>query len=115
MSRHLHSSFLLALVSFLIINMSPVHGQAAADTKVKKIPFHGKLTSVDTSAQTITLVGKTSTRVFHVTPDTKITDGAGATSTLSAAVAGEDVGGSYSKDAAGTLTLFSLRLGAKDG
>lgn len=109
-----HSPLLLALVSFLIINGSPVFGQTDAAPKVKKIPFHGKLDSVDASAQTITIAGKTP-RVFQLTPTTKITDGAGNPSSLSAAVVGEDVGGSYTKDDAGTKTLFSVRFGAKTG
>src|ERR1700761_4277318 len=101
------------LCLFLALAM-PVFGQDATATKVKKIPFHGKLAAVDTSAQTITLSGK-SARVFHLTAETKITDGTGAPSTLAAATVGEDVGGSYTKDTAGTMTLFSVRFGAKTG
>jgi hypothetical protein len=86
-------------------------GQTTTAPKVKKIPFHGKLLSVDQGSQSITIAGKTP-RVFHLTPTTKITDGSGAPSSLSAAVVGEDVGGSYAKD---TMTLFSVRFGAKTG
>jgi hypothetical protein len=106
---------LIALMSFVLVNTSPVFGQATTETKVKKIPFHGKLESVDTAANTITLSSKKGGRVFHLTPETKITDGAGNPSTLSAAVVGEDVGGSYTKDAAGTMNLNSVRFGAKAG
>jgi hypothetical protein len=108
-----YAPFLFALLTFFLVHASPVFGQAT-ETKVKKIPFHGKLQAVDVSSNTLTLSGK-SARVFHLTPTTKITDGSGAASTLSAAIVGEDVGGSYSKDAAGTMTLFSVRLGAKAG
>lgn len=106
------TSTLLAFVALLAVSSAPVMGQTAA--KVKKLPFHGKLQAVDTSANTITIEGKTP-RVFHLTPTTKITDGSGAPSSLSAAVVGEDVGGSYEKDSAGTMTLFSVRFGAKTG
>src|SRR6201999_520477 len=54
-------------------------------------------------------------RVFHLTSATKIKDGAGNPTTLSAATVGEDVGGSYMKDASGTMTLYSVRFGAKTG
>ncbi len=118
MKLSLSSSFLMALFGLMLVTVSPVAAQATpaapAAPKVKKIPFHGKLESVDASAQTITISGKTA-RVFHLTPETKITDGAGQPSSLSAAVAGEDVGGSYTKDATGTMTLFSVRFGAKVG
>ncbi len=115
MKLSLFPSMLLALIGLVVVNATPLLGadSTSTDTKVKKTPFHGKLAAVDQSAQTIT-VGKTA-RVFHVTPTTKITDGSGNPSTLASAVVGEDVGGSYTKDAAGTLTLFSVRLGAKDG
>jgi hypothetical protein len=109
MKSHIYAFLCL----FLALAM-PVFAQDTTATKVKKLPFHGKLAAVDTSAQTITLSGK-SARVFHLTADTKITDGTGAPSTLSAATVGEDVGGSYTKDATGTMTLYSVRFGAKDG
>ena len=102
----------MGLLGLLAISSMPVLGETAV--KTKKLPFHGKLQAVDTAADTITIEGKTP-RVFHLTPETKITDGSGAASTLSAAVVGEDVGGSYTKDAAGTMTLFSVRFGAKTG
>lgn len=108
------SSSLLALLGFLITFTSPLAAQTTAAPKEKKIPFHGKLMAVDGTANTITIEGKTP-RVFHLTPTTKITDGSGASSTLLAAVVGEDVGGSYAKDAAGTMNLFSVRFGAKTG
>ncbi len=57
-------TFILALLGFLLIHLSPVMGQTTE--KVKKIPFHGKLQAVDTRANTITLAGKKITRVFHL-------------------------------------------------
>jgi hypothetical protein len=103
---------LLALLGFLLVNVSPLFAATDSTTpKVKKIPFHGKIQAVDTGAQTITIAGK-NPRVFHLTPTTKITDGSGAASTLSAATVGEDSGGSYDK---ASMTLYSLRIGAKTG
>jgi len=98
-------------LSLLLAGSSFVFGAAKPG---QKIPFHGKLQSVDASAETITLSGK-SARVFHVLPTTKITDGSGAASSLSAATVGEDVGGSYVKEADGNMNLFSVRFGAKTG
>ncbi len=107
-------SALLALIClFFVTLVTPLAAQTAP--KVKKIPFHGKLAAVDTSAQTITIAGKKANRVFHLSPTTKIIDGAGNPSSLAAATVGEDVGGSYAKDASGTMTLFSVRFGAKSG
>jgi hypothetical protein len=112
MNLSLYPSAIVALLGFLLVNLSPLHAtDATAAPKPKKIPFHGPIVAVDTAAQTIT-VGATK-RVFHVTPTTKITDGpTGAASTLAAAVVGEDSGGSYDK---ATMNLYSLRLGAKAG
>ena len=113
MKSFLHSPLILTLLSLLFLHTSPLFGQAATE-KVKKIPFHGKIVAMDTSAQTITLNGK-SARVLHLGPSTKLTDGSGNPTTFSTATVGEDVGGSYEKDASGTMTLFSLRIGAKTG
>jgi hypothetical protein len=111
------SPFVAALLALVISSLSPVSAQTTTATKVRKIPFHGTLQFVDASAGTVTLSSKKEPagRVFHVQSDTKITDGAGNPSTLSAAVVGEDVGGSYTKDASGNLNLNSVRFGAKDG
>jgi len=110
------SPFVAALLALVLASLSPVSGQTTT-TKVKKIPFHGTLQAVDSSAGTVTLASKKvpAGRVFHVQTDTKITDGAGNPSTLASAVVGEDVGGSYTKDASGNMMLNSLRLGAKAG
>lgn len=102
------SPFLVALLALVLSSASPVQGET---TKAKGIPGHGKLQAVDTSAQTVTLEGKTA-RVFHVTPTTKIIDGSGNAATLSSAVVGEDVGIYYDK---ATKNLLTLRLGAKTG
>jgi len=114
MKLSLYSPAIVALLGLMLVNMSPLHG-AADPSKPRPLPFHGKLKSVDASAQTITIEGKKADRVFSLTPETKITDGAGNPSTLAAATPGEDVGGSYTKDATGKMTLGSVRFGAKTG
>jgi hypothetical protein len=115
MKSFLHSPLLLALVSLLFLHTSPLFAQTTAATpKVKKIPYHGKIVALDTTAQTITLNGK-SARVLHITSATIIIDGSGNPTTLSAATVGEEVGGSYTKDASGILTAAKLRIGAKIG
>ena len=105
------SALVALLCLFFATLVTPLSAQTAT-AKVKKIPFHGKLAAVDTGAQTITIAGKKANRVFHLTATTRITDGAGNPSSLAAATVGEDVGGSYAKD---TMTLFSVRFGAKVG
>jgi len=112
--KTLFTSALMALLCLVISTSSPLVAETATAKPAtgEKIPFHGKLQAVDTSAETITIEGKTP-RVFHLTSTTKITNGAGEASTLSAATVGEDVGGSYTKDAAGKMTLYSVRFGAK--
>ena len=110
MKSFLHSPLLLALFSFILLQASPLFGQATTE-KVKKIPFHGKIVALDQGAKTITLNGK-SARVLHVLPETKLIDGSGSPTTFSIATVGEAVSGSYAKE---TMGLFSLRIGAKGG
>ncbi len=86
--------------------------EAKADVKTDKaIPFHGKLSAVDKSAKTISIVGKDKTRTFNVTSDTKIMK-KGKASTLDEAMVGDEVGGAY-RDVDGKLNLTSLRIGPK--
>jgi Cu/Ag efflux protein CusF len=86
---------------------------AAAPASPKKatnrvLPFHGKLKAVDNSAKTIS-VGK---ETFQVTSATKITKLA-KPATLEEGAVGDDVAGSYRKDADGKLIAVSLRFGPK--
>jgi len=73
------------------------------------IPFHGKVTAVDTKAMTLT-VGK---RTFQVTSDTKIFKD-GEPATLSEGVVGEPVRGLYKKTEDGKLEALSIHFGAKN-
>ena len=115
MKSFLHSPLLLLMMSLLFLHTSPLLGQTApAAAKEKKLPFHGTIVAMDASAGTLTLNGKMA-RVVHVTGSTVVVDGSGNPTTLSFASVGEDVSGSYTKDAAGTLTAAKLRIGAKLG
>jgi len=113
MKLSFYSPAIMALLGLMLVNLSPLHAADAA--KPKGIPGHGKLQAVDQAAQTVSLESKKGPRVFSVTAETKITDGAGQPATLASTVVGEDVGVYYTKDAAGKMTLISLRLGAKTG
>lgn len=73
-----------------------------------KLPFHGKIDSVDKTAKTI----KVGERVFHVNGSTKLMS-KGKAATLDDAKVGEEVGGSYQEAAGGKLELVSLRIGPK--
>jgi hypothetical protein len=87
---------------------------APAQTPPKKhhgaIPFHGKVVAVDTSAETLT-VGKL---ILNVTSTTKISNATnGEPAILSDIIVGENVGGSYKKDAAGQLNAQTIHIGVK--
>ena len=77
--------------------------------KHKTIPFHGKISGVDTSAMTL----KVGNRTFQVTSETKVFKD-GKPAALSDAVAGEQVRGIYQKTESGTLEVVSMHLGAKN-
>ena len=85
---------------------------AASDKPARAIPLRGTASSVDTSAKTFTIAGKTSTRVFKATDDTKITK-AGAEAKFSELNENDYVTGSYWKRDDGTLELKSLKIGGK--
>jgi hypothetical protein len=74
------------------------------------LPFHGKLSAVDTNAMKLT-VGE---RTFEITSETKITKD-GQPATLADGVVGEMAGGAYKKGADGKLSATSVRFGAKSG
>jgi hypothetical protein len=74
--------------------------------------MHGTASAVDASAKTFTIAGKTSSRVFKATDETKITK-AGAEAKFSELTENERVSGSYWKREDGTLELKSLKIGGK--
>jgi hypothetical protein len=77
-------------------------------------PFRGRLFKVDLEAKTITLKGKTSTRVFHITPKTRLVKH-GKKATLKDAKPGEEVGGLVRKTPEGKRQAVMVRFGPKPG
>jgi hypothetical protein len=90
------------------------HGTAspAAKPAARAIPFRGKISAVDQSANTFTVAGKEASRVFKVTENTTITK-AGAAATMTDIVENEEVRGSYLKHDDGTLEAKTVKIGPK--
>lgn len=83
---------------------------AAKNKKERAIPFHGMISAVDQTAKTFTIAGKEKGRVFKVTEQTVLTK-AGTVATMKDVVANEEVRGSYSKAADGSLEAKTAKLG----
>jgi hypothetical protein len=81
---------------------------APATPKPHGLPFHGKVSAVDTTAMTFT-VGETT---LTVNSKTKIKKD-GEPATMSDITVGETVRGSYKKDDAGVATATSVMIGQK--
>lgn len=77
---------------------APVGGESAPASEVtpnnRRLPFHGKLTSVNPQAKTITLTYSTGDKVFHITPHTEILKHE-KPAKLEEADLGEQVSGAY--------------------
>jgi hypothetical protein len=80
----------------------------AAAPHRSKVPFHGNLKAVDTSAMTITVGSHT----FQITSQTIIKK-SGAPATLSDGVVGEPVSGQIQRTADGKFEAVSVNFGAK--
>jgi hypothetical protein len=79
-------------------------------TKVRAIPFHGTISTVEHTAKTFTIAGKEKSRIFKVTDSTVITKG-GAPATLNEIGPNEEVRGSYVKAADGSLEARTVKVG----
>lgn len=94
--------------------------QATAETPEKgkrkgnagRMPFRGKIKSVDAAKMTITLGGQEKDRVIHVTSETRIMM-AGKPATFGDIKAGEEVGGQGRKREDGDVEALSLRVGPR--
>ena len=84
--------------------------EAGAKSKKHGLPFHGKVTAVDTAAMTVTV----GTMTINVTSETKITK-EGKPATLSDITVGENIGGAYMKDDAGKMNATTIHLNMKGG
>lgn len=82
---------------------------AAKTTTERALPFHGVIATVDQTAKTFT-VGKEKARVFKVTDKTVLTK-AGAPATMNDVMANDEVRGSYTKAADGSLEAKTVKLG----
>jgi hypothetical protein len=80
--------------------------------KRKSYPFHGELESVASDGTSLALRGKAKTRIIKVTPQTRVFRGE-AKSGLKAAVIGERVSGSVTRNEAGEEQALTVRLGGK--
>lgn len=80
--------------------------------KRQTYPFRGKVATIDTTARTVTLEGKTSRRVITVTDDTRLIRDGSAT-TLDSLKAGEAVGGTLRKSPEGQEVATLIRVGTK--
>ena len=78
--------------------------------KVRAIPFHGTISTVEQAAKTFTIAGKEKSRIFKVTDTTVITK-AGAPATVNDIGPNEEVRGSYVKAADGSLEAKTVKLG----
>jgi hypothetical protein len=81
------------------------------DKKPKGLPYTGTIGRVDKQAKTITIATKSKSRIYHLTPETRVLK-AGKPATLNDAVVGEEVA-AYGTEKAGKYTALSLRLGEK--
>jgi hypothetical protein len=74
----------------------------------RSLPFHGEVKSVDNAAKTISVGAST----IQITSETKIMK-AGKPGTFQDVAVGDNVSGSYRKDAAGEMSALSLHVGPK--
>lgn len=79
-------------------------------TKVRALPFHGKIATVEQTAKTFTIAGKEKSRAFKVTDATVITK-SGAPGTFADLAANEEVRGNYVKAADGTMEARTVKVG----
>lgn len=81
---------------------------AAKKSAPKSLPFNGKVKAIDNTAKTLSVGNET----FQITSETKITK-LGKPATLSDGAEGDQVAGSYHKDADGKLDATTVRFGPK--
>jgi hypothetical protein len=80
-------------------------------TKVRRMPFRGKIARVDKKAKTVALKGRDHDRLFYLKADSKIKR-KGKSATIDDVVVGESVGG-LAKENDGKWEIVTLNLGGK--
>jgi hypothetical protein len=83
-----------------------------SNSSERAVPFHGVISATDEKSKTFTIAGKESSRVFKITEKTVLTKG-GMPATMKDVTVNEEVRGSYSKAADGTLEGRTVKLGPK--
>lgn len=84
---------------------TPTAPAAEKKTTKRALPFHGKLKAIDNTAKTISVGNET----FQITSETQISK-LGKPATLADGAVGDEVAGSYRKDAEGKLNVLRLRF-----
>lgn len=101
------AAWLAAPASASAQDAAPTNAPAAtAPAKKHGLPFHGKVTAVDTTAMTVTVGSKT----YKVTSATKISK-LNQPATLADIPVGETITGSY-KEVEGKLNASTIHIGA---
>ena len=85
---------------------------AGTEKSVKRIPFRGKISAVDSAAKTFTLEGKQKSRTFHVTTETRLKKD-GQEARFDDLKVGETVGGQYCEGTGGAMEVVTVNIGAK--
>ena len=85
------------------------------EAKIKTLPFHGKIASVDKDKKTFTLEAKKGEgRTFTIGDSAKMMKGDSTdAATWDDLKVGEEVRGSYTKSDAGAMEVAKLKVGAK--
>jgi hypothetical protein len=78
----------------------------------KPVSFKGKVTTVDSTAKTITFEAKETSRTVQITSETRLQK-AGKPATLDDVKVGDEIAGQVRKSAAGKESVVSLRIGPK--
>jgi hypothetical protein len=119
MKKLILSGFAGLLAIVIVGTPIALHAQATNAPTAKKapaakkpgndqLPFRGKVKSVDNNAKTLSVGNET----FQITSETKIIK-MGKPATLADGEEGEQVAGSYKKEADGKLNAVSIRFGPK--
>lgn len=89
----------------------PSPSPSTAKQSANLTSFHGMVAAIDQKARIFTLAGKQQSRVFQVTGKTVITK-SGSAASMADMSENEEVSGSFSKKADGTLEAKIVRLGS---
>ena len=74
------------------------------------VPYHGVISAVDKNAKTLTIEGRSKSRVLKIIDGTPITKN-GETATIDDINKDDEVSGSYLKDTDGTLLARTVKIG----